>query len=162
MASLDIVSKVDKQTLDDAINSVISVVSNRYDFRGSKTKIELDKKNNTVEITTEDTMKLGQLEDLILQSLSKKGIDPRAADFGKEEYASGNMIRKEVLIKSGIEKEQAKKLVKLIKDTKLKVEPSIMEDQVRVSAKKIDDLREVMDMLRKSDFELPLQFTNMK
>ncbi|MDZ4839322.1 MAG: YajQ family cyclic di-GMP-binding protein [Bacteroidota bacterium] len=162
MASFDIVSKVDGQTLDNAINAAIKEVANRYDFRGSKTEIELQKKESKIIVVTEDSMKLGQIEDLIRQKLSKQGIDPRVADFGKEEYASGNMIRKEIVIKQGMDKEMAKKVVKQIKDLKLKVEPAIMEDQVRVSAKKIDDLQEVINALRGSELEIPMQFINMK
>jgi hypothetical protein len=162
MPSFDIVSKVDLQTLDNAINTARKEIINRYDFRGSKTEIDLDKKTYTVHLVTEDEMKVKAVEDIIMQRAAKQGIDPQSMDFGKEHYASGNMVRKDIKIKQGIDKETAKKIVKMIKDTKLKVEPSIMDDQVRVSAKKIDDLQSVMSMLRKSDAGIPLQFVNMK
>ena len=162
MPSFDIVSKVDLQTLDNAINTARKEIINRYDFRGSKTEIDLDKKDYVVHLLTEDEMKVRAVEDIIMQRAAKQGIDPQSMDFGKEHYASGNMVRKDIKIKQGIEKETAKKIVKMIKDTRLKVEASIMDDQVRVTAKKIDDLQEVMAMLRKSDAGIPLQFVNMK
>jgi cyclic-di-GMP-binding protein len=162
MPSFDIVSKVDLQTLDNAINTAKKEIINRYDFRGSKTEIDLNKKDYIVHLVTEDDMKVKAVEDIIMQRAAKQGIDPQSMDFGKEHYASGNMVKKDIKVKQGIDKETAKKIVKMIKDTKLKVEPSIMEDQVRVSAKKIDDLQQVMAMLRKSDVGIPLQFVNMK
>jgi cyclic-di-GMP-binding protein len=162
MPSFDIVSKVDLQTLDNAINTAKKEIINRYDFRGSKTEIDLDKKNYVVHLLTEDDMKVKAVQDIIMQRAAKQGIDPQSMDFGKEHYASGNMVRKDIKVKQGIDKDTAKKIVKLIKDTKLKVEPSIMDDQVRVSAKKIDDLQSVMAMLRKADTGIPLQFVNMK
>lgn len=162
MPSFDIVSKVDLQTLDNAINTAKKEIINRYDFRGSKTEIDLDKKNYVVHLLTEDDMKLKAVQDIIMQRAAKQGIDPQSMDFGKEHYASGNMVRKDIKVKQGIDKEIGKKIVKLIKDAKLKVEPSIMDDQVRVSAKKIDDLQAVMAMLRKSDVGIPMQFVNMK
>jgi cyclic-di-GMP-binding protein len=162
MPSFDIVSKVDLQTLDNAINTAKKEIINRYDFRGSKTEIELDKKNYVVHLLTEDDMKVKAVQDIIMQRAAKQGIDPQSMDFGKEHYASGNMVKKDIKVKQGIDKEIGKKIVKLIKDTKLKVEPSIMDDQVRVSAKKIDDLQAVMAMLRKSEVGIPLQFVNIK
>jgi cyclic-di-GMP-binding protein len=162
MASFDVISKVDAQTLDNAINTAIKEVLNRYDFRDSKSTIELDKKTNNIHIVTENSMRLKAITDVILTRMAKKGLDPKSVDFGKEEYASGSMVKKDVKIKEGIDKETAKKIVKAIKDLKLKVEASIMEDQVRVTGKKIDDLQLIMAALRNSDFGVPLQFTNMK
>jgi uncharacterized protein YajQ (UPF0234 family) len=162
MPSFDVVSKIDGQNLDNAINSARKEIVNRYDFRGSKTEITLDKKMNTVHILTEDDMKLKAVEDIIVQRMSKQGIDPRSVDFGKEHYASGNMVKKDFKIKEGIEKETAKKIVKSIKGVKLKVEPVIMEDQVRVTGKSINDLQSVMNILKKEDFDVPLQFVNIK
>lgn len=162
MASFDVVSKVDSQTLDNAINTAKKEILTRYDFRDSKSTIELDKKTNVIHIVTENSMRLKAITDVILGRMAKQGIDPKSLDFGKEEYASGSMVKKDVTVKEGIDKETAKKIVKAIKDLKLKVEAAIMEDQVRVTGKKIDDLQLIMAALRNSDLGVPLQFTNMK
>ena len=162
MPSFDIVNKIDAQSLDNAINNARKEIINRYDFRDSKTTIELDKKANSLHIITENEMKIKAIEDILMQRLSKQGIDPQSLDLGKQQYAAGSMVKKDIKIVEGIEKETAKKIVKAIKDLKIKVEPSIMEDQVRVSAKKIDDLQEVIAAMKRSDFGVPLQFVNMK
>jgi len=162
MPSFDIVNKVDPQTLDNAINVAKKEILNRYDFRDSKSSIELDKKTNELEVVTENDMRLKAIIDVLITRMAKQGIDARALDLGKEHYASGNMIRKDLKVKSGIDKEVAKKIVKLIKDSKIKVTPAQMDEMVRVTGKKIDDLQEVIAMLRKEDFGLPLQFINMK
>ena len=162
MPSFDIVSKIDGQTLDNAINVAKKEILNRYDFNGSKSTIELDKKTNELTVVTENDMRLKAIQDAVISRMIKQGLDPKALDFGKEEYASGNMIRKEIKIKEGIDKEAAKKVVKKIKDSKLKVEASIMNDQVRVTAKKIDDLQAVISLCRTEDFGQPLQYINMR
>jgi uncharacterized protein YajQ (UPF0234 family) len=162
MPSFDIVSKIDGQTLDNAINTAKKEILNRYDFNGSKSTIDLDKKTNEITIVTENDMRIKAIQDAIISRMAKQQLDPKALDFGKEEYASGNMIRKEIKIKEGIDKEAAKKIVKAIKDSKLKVEASIMNDQVRVTAKKIDDLQAVISLCRNEDFGQPLQYINMR
>ncbi|OOQ61644.1 YajQ family cyclic di-GMP-binding protein [Mucilaginibacter pedocola] len=162
MPSFDIVSKIDGQTLDNAINTAKKEILNRYDFNTSKSTIDLDKKTNEITIVTENDMRVKAIEDSIISRMSKQGLDPKALDFGKEVYASGNMIRKEIKIKEGIDKEAAKKIVKKIKDSKLKVEASIQNDQVRVTAKKIDDLQAVISLCRAEDFGQPLQYINMR
>lgn len=162
MPSFDIVSKIDGQTLDNAINTAKKEILNRYDFNGSKSTIDLDKKTNVVTIVTEDDMRLKAITDSIISRMVKQQLDPKALDFGKEQYASGNMIRKEITVKEGIDKEAAKKIVKKIKDSGLKVQASIMDDQVRVQAKKIDDLQAVISLCRGDDFGQPLQYINMR
>ncbi|WP_207434248.1 YajQ family cyclic di-GMP-binding protein [Sabulibacter ruber] len=162
MPSFDIVSKVDPQTLDNAINTVKKEIQTRYDFRDTKGSVELDKKSNIVHIVTENDMRLRQIEDIILSKIVKQQIDSTALDFSNEAFPSGPMIKKDVKVRAGIDKEDAKKIVKLIKDSKLKVTPAIMDDQVRVTAKKIDDLQEVIGMLRRAELGIPLQFVNMK
>ena len=107
-------------------------------------------------------MRVQAIIDAIITRMAKQGLDAKSLDIGKDEYASGNMIKKDVKIKTGIEKEVAKKIIKLIKDSKLKVTPSQMDDMVRVSAKKIDDLQQVIQLLRGQDFGIPLQYLNMK
>lgn len=162
MASFDIVSKVDAQTLDNAINNAKKEILNRYDFNQSKTEIDVDKKTNTINILTENDMRVKAIIDVIISRMIKQQLDATCLDIGKDVYASGNMIKKEIKIKQGIEKEIAKKIVKHIKDSKIKVEASIMDDQIRVSAKKLDDLQAVISLLRREDFEQPLQYINMR
>jgi uncharacterized protein YajQ (UPF0234 family) len=162
MASFDIVSKVDLQSLDNAINNVNKEIQTRYDFRDSKSTIELDKKNYLINVVTENDMRLDAIGDVIISRIMKQKIDASCLDFGKEHYASGNMVKKEIRVKQGIEKEVAKKIVKLIKDSKLKVNASIMDDQVRVDGKKLDELQAAIAVVRQGNLEIPLQFVNMK
>lgn len=162
MPTFDIVSKVDGQQLDNAINTAKKEILNRYDFNDSKSTIELDKKTNEITIVTENDMRLKAIEDSIISRMVKQNLDPKSMDRGKEQYASGNMIRKEIKIKQGLDKEAAKKIVKAIKDSGLKVQASIMDDQVRVQGKKIDDLQSVIALCRKEDFGQPLQYINMR
>ena len=162
MPSFDIVNKIDIQSLDNAINVARKDITGRYDFKGSKSEIELDKKLLNIHILTESEMRIEAIEDTIRSRMIKQGLNPLALDFGKEQYASGNLLKKDIKIKQSIDKETAKKIVKHIKDLKLKVEAQIMDEQVRVSGKKIDDLQAVIALVRSSDFEVPLQFVNMK
>ncbi|MEO6882852.1 MAG: YajQ family cyclic di-GMP-binding protein [Bacteroidia bacterium] len=162
MPSFDIVSKVDHQTLDNAINVAKKEILTRFDFRESKSSIELDKKALTIFIVTENEMRIEAIIDVIRSRMIKQKLDPSCLDEGKEQYSSGNMVKKEVKIKEGIDKDAARKINKLIKDSKLKVQSQIMEDQVRVSAKKIDDLQAVIQLVRGGDIEIPVQFINMK
>jgi uncharacterized protein YajQ (UPF0234 family) len=162
MASFDIVSKVDIQSLDNAINVAKKEITTRWDFRDSKTQLELDKKNLKIQIITETDMRLNAVEDILRSRLIKQKIDPLCLDFGKEQYASGNMLRKDISIRQGIGKDDAKKIVKAIKDSGLKVQAQIMDDHIRVTGKQIDDLQAVIALCRQTDFGVPLQFDNMK
>ncbi|MFD2164427.1 YajQ family cyclic di-GMP-binding protein [Paradesertivirga mongoliensis] len=162
MPTFDIVSKIDSQTLDNAINNAKKEILNRYDFNGSKSTIELDKKTNLITIVTEDDMRLKAIQDSIISRMMKQNLDPACLDMGKEVYASGNMIKKEIKIKEGIDKETSKKILKKIKDSGLKVQASIMDDQLRVQGKKIDDLQAVISLCRTDDFGQPLQYINMR
>lgn len=162
MPSFDIVSKVDAQTFDNAMNNAKKEILNRYDFSTSKSTIDHDKKTNVITVVTEDDMKLKAIQDTIISKMIKQNLDAASLDFGKEQYASGNMIRKEISIKEGLDKEIAKKIVAKIKSSGLKVQGSIMEDQVRVQGKNIDDLQAVIALCRKEDFGQPLQFINMR
>ncbi len=162
MPSVDVVSKVDPQTVENAINVAKKEIINRYDFHGSKTEIDFNKKELTIQITTENEMRIKTLIDIIIARGSKQGIDPRSYDVSKEHYASGAMVKKDMKLKNGLDKEAMKKIVKAVKDTALKVQPSQMDNIVRITGKKIDDLQAVMSVLRKGDFGYPLQFDNMK
>ena len=162
MASFDIVNKVDAQLLDNAINVARKEILNRFDFNGSKSEINYDKKTLTIQITTENDMRMEAITDAIRSRMIKQNLNPLCLDFGKESAASGMMIRKDIKVKEGIDKEVAKKIVKDIKDSKLKVSAQIMDDQVRVTGKKIDDLQDVIGLMRRGSYDIPLQFVNMK
>lgn len=162
MPSFDIVSKVDPQTLDNALNVARKEIQTRYDFRDSKTEIELDKKSSVIKVTTENTMRMNAIVDILLSRMAKQGIDAKSLDMSKEEYASGTMVKRELPVKNGIDKDGCRKIVKLIKDAGLKVTPAQMDDLVRVTGKKIDDLQEVIALLRTNDVGVALQFVNMK
>lgn len=162
MASFDIVSKVDQQTLDNAINTAKREVETRYDLRGSNSTIEFDKKALTIKVGTEDHLKLDSIVDILLERSTKQKVDVKSYDLKAEPQPSGKLLYKVIKIQNGIEREKAKKIVKAIKDMKLKVEPQIQDDQIRVNGKKFDDLQAVMAMCRATDFEVPLQFENMK
>ncbi len=162
MPSFDIVNKVDMQKVDNAINAARKEVQTRYDFHDSKSEIELDKKTLTMQIVTENEMRMQAIQDIIIGRMVKQGIDTAGLDFGKDHYASGNMVKKEVKIKEGVDKDTARKIVKVIKETGMKVQPSIMDDQVRVTGKKIDELQKVMAVVKSSDIGLPLQYINFR
>lgn len=162
MPSFDITSKVDLQTLDNAINTVKKEIQNRYDFKNSPVEIDLDKKDYKVSIEVESEMKLNQVVDVIISRGMKQGIAAESFDFSKEHYQSGKTVKKEVAVKNGIKQDDAKKIVKAIKDSGLKVQAQIMDDIVRVTAKKIDDLQDVIAMCKSANFGLPLQYVNMK
>lgn len=162
MPSFDIVNKVDAQLLDNAINVARKEIINRFDFNGSKTEIVLDKKAMNVNVLTENEMRMNSVIDVIRNRMIKQKLDPQCLDFGKDQVASGFMVRKDIKVREGIDKDVARKIIKDIKDSKLKVQAQMMDDQVRVTAKKIDDLQAVIALIRRGSYELPLQFVNMK
>ena len=162
MPSFDIASKVDLQTLDNAINIAKKEIENRFDFKGTHVSFELDKKEMVISIEVESDMKLKQLEDVLLTKAMRQGLEAKSFDMSKEPSASGKYIRKKVPIKNGIDKDYAKKIVKIIKDSGLKVQAAILDDIIRVTGKKLDDLQDVIQLCRTSDIDLPLQFVNMK
>ena len=162
MPSFDIASEVDVQVLDNAINTVKKEISNRYDFRGSPVEITLDKKQYQLTVEVDSEMKMKQVIDVIISRGMKQGIDASAFDFSKDAYPSGKIIKKEIKVQNGLKQEDAKKIVKMIKDNGYKVQAAIMDDIVRVTAKKIDELQEVITACRNHPFGIPLQFINMK
>ena len=162
MPSFDIASKVDLQTLDNDINTVKKEISNRFDFKNSHVLIELNKKDFIVKLEADSDMKLEQIIDVLISRSMKQGIDATAFDFEKEAYPSGKVVKKEVTVRNGLKQDDAKKIVKLIKDSGLKVQAAIMDNVVRVTGKKIDDLQEVMAKCKSASLGFPLQFENMK
>lgn len=162
MPSFDIVSKVDLQTLDNALNTVKKEITNRFDFKGSHVVIELNKKDLKVNLEADSEMKLSQIIDVLISRTIKQGLAGEIYDLSKEPYQSGKVVKKEVEVRNGIKQEDAKKIVKLIKDSGLKVQPAIMDDIIRVTGKKIDDLQDVIQVAKSWDTGLALQFINMK
>ena len=162
MPSFDIASKVDLQTLDNAINTVKKEITNRYDFKGSHVEIELNKKELVLNVEVESDMKLGQVLDVLVSKTMRQGLDANIYDLSKEPYQSGKVYKKEIPVRNGIKQEDAKKIVKLIKDSGLKVQAAIMDDIVRVTGKKIDDLQDVIQKMREANLGIPLQYINMK
>ena len=162
MPSFDIASKVDLQTLDNAINTVKKEIENRFDFKNCHVVIELNKKDFVVKLEADSDMKLQQIIDVLISRSMKQGIDANAYDFTKDAYPSGKVVKKEVSVRNGLKQEDAKKIVKLIKDGGFKVQAAIMDNIVRVTGKKIDDLQEVMQKCRTAGLGFPLQFDNMK
>lgn len=162
MPSFDIVSKVDAQALDNAVNVTTKEITNRFDFKGSHVSIQLDKKEFLLKIETEDDMKMRQLIDVLINRAHKQGIAPEAFDMSKESYQSGKLTKQEVSVRNGLKQEDAKKVIKMIKDSGLKVQAQIMDDMVRVTGKKIDDLQEVIKLCRTSELGIPLQYENMR
>ena len=162
MPSFDIASKLDAQLLDNAINVAKKDILNRWDFRDTKSTIELNKKDLIINITTENDMRLEALVDAIHSRMIKQGLDPRGLDESKDYYPSGPMIKKDLKVRQGLDKEVSKKLIKDIKDSKIKVSSQVMDDIIRVSSKNINDLQAVIALCRKGEYEVPLQFINMK
>jgi uncharacterized protein YajQ (UPF0234 family) len=162
MPSFDIASKVDLQTLDNAVNTVKKEISNRFDFKNSPVEIALNKKDFLVTLEVESDMKLKQVIDVLISRAMKQGIDASAFDFSKEAHQSGKVLKKEVSVTNGLKQDDAKKIVKLIKDGGFKVQAQIMDDIVRVTGKKLDDLQAVIAACKQANLNLPLQFINMK
>lgn len=162
MASFDIVSKIDLQKIDNAINTAEKELVNRYDLKDAECKIELDKKGKMVKIQANQDMALKSIIDIILGKFSKQQLDVRSLDLTKEPRPSGKLILQDLPVKEGLDKETAKKVVAFLKETKLKIQASIMDDQVRVTGKQIDDLQAAMGKIRSHDFDVPLQFDNMR
>ncbi|MBV8252474.1 MAG: YajQ family cyclic di-GMP-binding protein [Chitinophaga sp.] len=162
MPSFDIVSKVDLQTLDNAINTVKKEITNRFDFKDSHVNLELNKKDLKLTVEVESDMKLGQVIDVLISRSMRQGLDATIYDQSKEPYQSGKVYKQDILVRNGIKQEDAKKIVKLIKDSGLKVQAAIMDDIVRVTGKKIDDLQDVIQLCRNANLGIPLQYINMK
>lgn len=162
MPSFDFVSKVDAQALDNAVNVTSKEISNRFDFKGSHVVIDLNKKDFKLNIETEDDMKMRQLLDVLVSRAHKQGIAPEAFDLSKEGTQSGKVWKKEVLVRNGLSQEDAKKIVKQIKEAGLKVQATIMDNLVRVTGKKIDDLQTVIQASKAWDLGVPLQYENMR
>jgi uncharacterized protein YajQ (UPF0234 family) len=160
LPSFDIVSEVDKQEVRNAVDQVNKEVSTRFDFKGSDARIE--QAEYVLTVYADDDFKLGQVQDVLNARLIKRGIDIKCLDLGKVEKISGDKVKRVETVKVGVESELAKKIVKLLKDSKLKVQASIQGSAVRVSGAKKDILQEAIVLVRKADLGFPLQFSNFR
>jgi uncharacterized protein YajQ (UPF0234 family) len=160
-SSFDVVSRVDPQELDNALNQARKEIAGRFDFKHSIASIESDGK--TITVLADDEMKLRNVVDIIGTKAVRRGIDLKAFDFTREpEAASGSNVRQKIAIRAGIPKDKSKPLLEAIKSSKLKVQAQFQDEQIRVSGKSKDDLQKVMQLLKGLDFDLPLQFTNYR
>jgi uncharacterized protein YajQ (UPF0234 family) len=162
MPSFDIVSEVNQVEVHNAADQCNKEVSNRFDFKGSDARVEFNEKEKKLAVFADDDFKLGQVRDVLTGKLAKRGIDIRCLQLGKSEKISGNKVKQDVTIRIGVEQELGKKIVKLIKDAKLKVQASIQGDAVRVSGAKKDLLQDTIALVRKSVTDFPLQFKNFR
>lgn len=158
--SFDIVSKLDTQELANAINQAEKEIATRFDFKGSKSSIALEKEELVV--VSDDDFKLQNVLDILQSKMAKRGISLKNLDYGKVEPAASGTVRQRIKVKQGIDQDNAKKINILIRDSKLKVKSQIQGDQIRVTGKSKDDLQQVMGLLRKADLPLELQFNNFK
>ncbi len=160
MPSFDIVSEVDKQEVRNAIDQVNKEVSTRFDFKGSEARVEQE--NYHLTIYADDEFKLGQILNILMGKSAKRGIDVRCMDKGGVEKITGNKVKQKITMKIGVEADLARKIVRLIKDSKLKVQASIQGDTVRISGTKRDILQETITLIKKSVTDFPLQFQNFR
>ena len=160
MPSFDIVSEVDKQEVRNAVDQVNKEVGTRFDFKGSDARVE--QADYTLTVFADDEFKLDQVFDILTAKLAKRSVDVRSLDKGQVEKISGNKVKQLVTVKTGVESELAKKIIRLIKDSKLKVQGSIQGDTVRVSGAKRDTLQEAIQLVKKSVTDFPLQFQNFR
>ena len=160
MPSFDIVSKVDMQEVDNAVNQTVKEIAQRYDFKGSKSQVTLEK--DAIKVLADDDFRLKAIIDILQSKTIKRGVSLKSLDYGKAETASGGMVRQNIAIRQGIAKEKGKELCAIIKETKLKVQAQIQEDQVRVTGKNIDDLQEIIQLLKGKDLDVELQYINFR
>lgn len=161
MPSFDIVSVVDMQEVDNAVNQAVKEINQRYDFKGSKTEVSLEK-DGTIRLQTEDDFRLKAVVDVLQSKFVRRGVSLKALQYGKPEPASGGRVRQVVTIQQGISKEKGREIVALVKETRLKVQSQIQEEQVRVTGKNIDDLQEVIRILKGKDLGVEMQFVNFR
>jgi cyclic-di-GMP-binding protein len=160
--TFDITCEVDMQEVLNAVTQATKEIGQRFDFKGSKSSIELDKVKHIITLISDDEFKLKSVIDILQSKLIKRGVALKALTYEKIEQAAGNTVRQIITLQQGIPQEKAKEIVKMIKDTKLKVQSEIQKDQVRVRAKKIDDLQDIMKMLKDKDLDIHLQFSNYR
>ena len=160
--SFDVVSQVDLQEVDNALNQARKEISQRYDFKDSKSSLDFNQKEKQIVVISDDDFKLKSVLDILQTKLIKRSVPIKALKYGNPEPAANSTVRQTISLRVGIDKDDAKTIVKMIKDTKLKVQAQIMDDQVRVSGKNKDDLQQVMKMLRETELPFAMQFVNYR
>ncbi|MFZ3209630.1 MAG: YajQ family cyclic di-GMP-binding protein [Geobacteraceae bacterium] len=160
MPSFDIVSKVEMNEVDNAVNQTVKEISQRYDFKGSKCEVALE--NVAIRVLADDDFRLKAILDILQSKFIKRGLSLKALQYGKAESASGGMVRQIITIQQGISKEHGKEINNFIKEFKLKVQSQIQDDQVRVTGKNIDDLQEVIRLLKTKEMGIEMQFINFR
>ncbi len=160
MPSFDIVSTVDMQEVDNAVNQAIKEIGQRYDFKGSKSEVTLEKEG--IKVLSDDDYKLKAVIDVLQSKLMKRGISIKALEYGKIEGASGGCVRQMIKIQQGVSKEKGKEINVFIKESKLKVQSQIQDEQVRVTGKNRDDLQEIIALLKGKDFGIDIQYLNFR
>ncbi|HRO67851.1 MAG TPA: YajQ family cyclic di-GMP-binding protein [Pseudobdellovibrionaceae bacterium] len=160
MPSFDIVSEINLQEADNAINQARKEIEGRFDFKGSQSEIQWDKKEVT--LVGDDEYKMEAMKSILQTKLHRRGIDIKVLDYGKIEPAGGKMLRQKISMKQGIDRDVSKDILKTIKDSKLKVQGQIVDEKVRVTGKSLDDLQATMQLIRQGNFSIPLQFNNMR
>jgi len=160
--SFDIVSRVDMQEVTNAVQQSVKEIQQRFDFKGSKSSIELNKEAAEITLVSDDEYKLKSLIEILKAKLVKRNVSLKSLGYGTVEKAAGDTVRQVVTLQQGLSMERAKNIVKLIKETKLKAQAEIQKDQVRVRAKKIDDLQAVIQMLKTKDFDFHVEFINYR
>ncbi len=158
--SFDIVSEVNMQEIDNALNQARREIENRFDFKGSKSDIRYE--GDVITLVSDDDFKLRNVVDILESKMIKRGVDLKALKYGKVEPAAGDTVRQQVTVQQGIDKDLAKEIVKDIKNSKIKVQASVQGDKVRVAGKNRDDLQAVIKLLKEKDYQIPLQFTNYR
>ncbi len=162
MPSFDVVCELDMMEVENAVNQTVKEIATRFDFRGGKSEISLDKEEKKVKIMADDELKLRAIHQIFEGKMAKRGIDLRSVKYGKEEQASGNIIRQFLELKSGLGKDEAKEVTKLIKESKLKVQCQVQDEQVRLTSKSIDELQAAIQVLKGASLKFPVQFVNMR
>ncbi|MAU86367.1 MAG: YajQ family cyclic di-GMP-binding protein [Alphaproteobacteria bacterium] len=160
MPTFDIVSKFEVSEIDNALQNLDREISQRYDFKSSKSEISLDK--NQISISTDDEYKLTQLQEMLKVHLTKRGIDAKVLEMGKIESAAGQSVRQIITLIQGINRDLSKQIIQMVKESKIKVQISIQGEDLRVSGKKRDELQDVISLLKENEFNLPLQFINFR
>ena len=162
MPSFDIVSEVNQVEVHNALDQANKEVTNRFDFKGSDARVEMNEKEKTLTVYADDDFKLSQVRDVLTGKLAKRGVDIRCLQADDPEKISGNKVKQRIVVRQGVEQDLGKKIVKLVKDSKLKVQASIQGDFVRVSGKDRDTLQSAIKILRESDFGIDMQFINFR
>ena len=160
--SFDIVSEIDLQEIDNAVNQAMKEILQRYDFKGSKSEILFNKKEKNLTLTSDDDFRLKSVIDILQNRMIKRGIPLKALKYGTVEQSSTGAARQVIMIQQGIEKDNARKIVKIIKDSKIKVQAAIQDDQVRVTGRSKDDLQSIMKLLKETELDFAIQFTNYR